>query len=442
VATKRKSKTKAKKAGNPGLSVALMQAAIDAVVEHGTVVGAAAAMKLPRGTLEGRLRAARLADLKPTPEVIRARAERVQELAKQFTPVARPSPGFEIKSIATEVDVNGKTQGQWIGERLEGRVTQNIPDGHLVKGLSTLVDESGRTRAQWIKTSIDQDKFRAMTEAACRAAAEKIPRVARIAGPKVSEEDLATLYTLTDSHVGMLAWGRETGEPWDLTIAENVLTDAMIRMIDAAPASAVGIVNQLGDFLHFDSMMPVTPTSGHILDADSRYQKVVEVAVRILRKVVEYALKKHREVRVYMHEGNHDMTGSIWLRVLFSALYENNPRVIVERSPQPYVTFQWGKTLLGFHHGHLAKKTSLPLLFAAKFSKQWGETTKRYIHVGHQHHVDEKEHPGVKVIQHPTLAAADAYSARGGWFSERQAAQITYHKERGEYSRSIFLPEE
>jgi hypothetical protein len=72
----------------------------------------------------------------------------------------------------------------------------------------------------------------------------------------------------------------------------------------------------------------------------------------------------------------------------------------------------------------------------------WGETTKRYIHVGHRHHVDEKEHPGIKVIQHSTIAAADAYAARGGWLSERQATFMTYHLESGEIARGIFIPQE
>jgi hypothetical protein len=315
------------------------------------------------------------------------------------------------------------------------------PGGYFVKGTSTLLDEQGNTRAQWVKTAVDMDKFRAMVDAACRVAAEALKPVKVIPRPKSTDADLATLYTLTDSHVGMLAWGREAGEPWDLDIAEATLTNTLIAMIDAAPDSRLGIVNQLGDFLHFDSMTPVTPTSGHVLDADSRYQKVVEVAVRILRRVVEHALAKHDRVQVYMHEGNHDMTGSIWLRVMFAALYEKNPRVTVERSPLPYVAYQHGGTFLGFHHGHMAKKNSLPLLFAAKFPQLWGGTTKRYIHVGHYHHVEEKEHPGVKVIQHPTLAAADAYASRGGWISERQAMSITYHVQRGEVSRAVFLPE-
>lgn len=315
-------------------------------------------------------------------------------------------------------------------------------EGYLVKGTSTLIGQDGETKLQWIKTQIDADKFRAMVEAACRAAAEEIQPVSVISRPAVTAADLCTVYTLTDCHVGMLAWGKETGEPWDLEIAEKVLTDTLIEMMDAAPGSEVGIVNQLGDFLHFDSLKPLTPEHGHILDADSRYQKIVVVAVRILRRVIEYALSKHGKVQVYMHEGNHDPAGSVWLRVLFSALYADNPRVSVEMSPLPYVTYQHGKTMLCFHHGHMAKNANLPLLFAAKFPVQWGTTVKRYIHVGHRHHVEEKEHPGVKVIQHPTLAAADAYSARGGWLSERQATFMTYHKERGEVARGIFLPAE
>jgi hypothetical protein len=358
------------------------------------------------------------------------------------SPIEQPVDGFEVRKVSTQLTADGDTKSQWVQERPAASVTETVPSGHIVKGLSTLVDETGRTRAQWVKTAIDKDKFRAMVDAACRAAAANVAPIAAVSSPRFVDADLASLYTLTDCHVGMLAWGREAGEPWDLDIAEHVLSQTLIAAIDAAPASRVGLVNQLGDFLHFDSMMPVTPTSKHVLDADSRYQKMVEVAVRILRRVVEHALRKHQEVRVLMHEGNHDPAGSVWLRVLFAALYEGNPRVTVESSPLPYVVYRLGKTLLGFHHGHLAKKDSLPLLFAARFAREWGETTKRYIHVGHYHSVDEKEHPGAKVIQHPTLAAADAYAARGGWLSERQATQITYHREYGEYSRSIFLPQE
>lgn len=79
--------------------------------------------------------------------------------------------------------------------------------------------------------------------------------------------------------------------------------------------------------------------------------------------------------------------------------------------------------------------------FAAQYAKEWGTTTKRYCHTGHRHHVEEKEHSGMTVVQHATIAARDAYAARGGWFAERKIKAITYHKEYGETSSVTVTPE-
>lgn len=51
------------------------------------------------------------------------------------------------------------------------------------------------------------------------------------------------------------------------------------------------------------------------------------------------------------------------------------------------------------------------------------------------------EVPGITVHQHPTLAAKDAYAARGGWLSMRQATAITYHSTFGEVARNTVTPE-
>lgn len=309
-------------------------------------------------------------------------------------------------------------------------------------GTSTLFGAKGEIKLQWVKERTeDQEREQRLRDLA-KMLAKNLPRIAAVTAPKSTAAELCNVYTLTDCHVGMLAWGKETGADWDLAIAERVLTSCFLKMIEAAPAAGVGIVNQLGDLLHFDSLVPETPSSRHILDADGRFPKVVEAAVRILRRIVNASLQKHGKTIVYMHEGNHDPSGSVWLRTLFAALYEREPRVVVSNTPEVYVAYKHGQVMIGFHHGHMAKNQSLPLLFAAKFPEVWGATSRgRYIHVGHRHHVDEKEHPGVNVIQHPTLAAPDAYAARGGWLSKRQASAITYHREFGEYGRNIVVPE-
>jgi hypothetical protein len=126
---------------------------------------------------------------------------------------------------------------------------------------------------------------------------------------------------------------------------------------------------------------------------------------------------------------------------MFQAMYENEPRIEVIDSELPYYCYSHGETMLAWHHGHLKKTHELPILFAAQFPKVWGGTTKRYCHTGHRHHVEEKEHSGMTVIQHPTLAARDAYAARGGWIAERQVTSITYSDKFGQVARNTVTPE-
>ncbi len=320
-------------------------------------------------------------------------------------------------------------------------MTRTVPDGFKVKGVSTYYNKDGKPSGQWVKSTADHERQAQIIRDAFDAMASELPRLEAIAKPLITSDKLCNLYTFTDSHVGMLAWHKEGGADWDLKIAEDTIVGVFEQMILSTPFAKIGFINQLGDFLHSDGMLPVTPTSGHVLDQDGRFSKIVTVALKVLRRIIDLALMRHEQVIVLMAEGNHDMASSIWLRVMFKALYENEPRVQVIDSELPYYHYQHGNTMLAFHHGHMAKNDSLPLLFASQFPKVWGNTTKRYCHTGHRHHVEEKEHSGMKVIQHSTLAARDAYAARGGWMSEREATAITYHTQYGQVARTTITPE-
>lgn len=320
-------------------------------------------------------------------------------------------------------------------------LTHTVPDGYIVKGVSTYYDDEGKPRGQWVKSTIDNDRQEAIMREAFAAMAETLPRVKPVVAPRETKSDLCNVYTLTDCHLGALAWHKEGGADWDVKIAERMLVAAFEQMVNSAPAAKVGLIAQLGDFLHSDGMLPVTPTNGHILDQDGRFSKIVGAALRVLRRIVDFALERHEQVVVLMAEGNHDLASSIWLRAMFKALYENELRVSVVESELPYYVHQHGETLIAFHHGHMKRNDALPIFFAAQFPKVWGATTKRYAHTGHRHHVEEKEHSGMTVIQHPTIAARDAYAARGGWLSERAAVAITYHARYGQVARTIVTPD-
>jgi hypothetical protein len=323
----------------------------------------------------------------------------------------------------------------------EHDMTRTVPQGFTVKGVSTYYDSDGQARGQWVKSTQDSAQRLAAMQAAADAMAGELPRLAPVDAPQATLADLCATYTLTDAHIGMLAWHREGGEDWDLAIAERVIVACFEEAIRAAPASETAILNQLGDLLHYDGLSAVTPTSGHILDADGRFTKMVEVSVRVLRRIIAMLLAKHKQVHVILAEGNHDMASSVWLRTMFKALYEEEPRITVDDSALPYYLHEFGEVMQVFHHSHLAKFETIGAKIPAMFPQAWGRAKYRYVHTGNLHHRREKDDNGIEVIQHPTLAARDAYAARGAWFASRGMMVIVYHKARGEVGRSTVRPE-
>lgn len=323
-------------------------------------------------------------------------------------------------------------------------MTKPVGDPFFVKGVSSYYGPKGELRGQWVKTAIDQERRLQIIEEYIDSKLADLPAVEPIEPPKITAERLCNLYTMTDCHVGMLAWGKENGgQPWDLKIAEATLKGCFKAMLDQAPAARVGIINQLGDWMHVDKIDPLTPASGHILDADIRFPKIVQVSLDVLEWFCIETLKKHDEVWFIFAEGNHDPVSSVWMRLLFTRLFRDNPRVMVCDSNTPYHTYQHGKTMLAFHHGHKLKPSEAPLMFAARYPEIWGATKYRYGHSGHMHHQMEalRERGGMIWRQHPTLAAPDSYSVRGGWDSKREATAITYHSEYGQVGTVTVSPE-
>lgn len=334
--------------------------------------------------------------------------------------------------------------------RLERAAKRGIAPGHFDNGtapgyvmgkVTVQRGPTGEVERTWERQSPDQDRALEALRAAVEAMAGEIVPVAPTVKPDLTLANLLTLYTFTDFHLGALCWHKEGGDDWDVAIAEDTGRKAMAALVDGSPASHAAIVNIQGDFLHYDGLQAITPTHGHVLDADSRFGRVVEVAIRLIRALVATALSKHDHVTLLIAEGNHDIASSLWLRKLFSALYENEPRVTVHESEIPYYAIRWGRVMLGFHHGHMRKNDQLPALFAAQYRQMWGECHKVAIHTGHRHHKEVKEHPGAEVIQHPTLAARDAHASRGGWFSDRRIQAITYHRDHGEVGTNTVTPE-
>lgn len=318
--------------------------------------------------------------------------------------------------------------------------TRFVDPGQQIKGKSTLTkDDEGNL--VWIKTDRDTMRQEAFAKAV-ESLTEGIKPFKRVKAPSKVNSELLTNYCITDFHLGMYAWALETGADWDMEIAESVLLNAISEMMDASPDSEVAVFSQMGDLLHWDGLLAVTPQNKHVLDADTRFDLLVECAMNVCAKAIEMLLHKHKKVHVIHCEGNHDMASSVWLRRCTQREFRNNPRVTVESSPFPFYHYVWGKTFLGFHHGHLQKMEQLPLVFSTdpKFRQDFGMCDYAYIKTGHRHQKEVIEKGGIIVEQLETLAARDAYAARGFPYSQRGTIAVTYSKTHGEVSRVTVRP--
>ena len=324
----------------------------------------------------------------------------------------------------------------------EHDMTKTVPDGFHLKGTSTLYGDDGKIKLQWAKTSIDHERQRELFLMAADSMASELPQVSKVKGPKATLPHLMAVYPIGDAHIGMRAWGEETqGDDWDMTEAVRVQCGAMAALVDLAPAADCGVIINLGDWLHADNMQGMTERSGHVMDLDGRYAKMIDVGMMVMRQCITSALKKHKQVRVINVVGNHDDTGALWMSVALRHTYENEPRVQIDKAPSAFHYIEHGRCLVGTHHGHTCKAERLPGVMAADQAEAWGRTRHRYWYLGHVHHQSVKEFAGVTVESFNTLTAKDAYSAFGGYRAQQNMKCIVLHAEFGEVARHTVSPE-
>jgi hypothetical protein len=353
---------------------------------------------------------------------------------------AAKSIGMDISNFSKSVK-RTKARAAKHGYAPDHNMIHEAAPGFAVKGTSTLYDMEGNAKLQWVKTSQDAEQMQEAMDAAMQGFKDELPKAFAIPESRIDyNSDILNQYTLTDSHLGALSWKPETGSSWDLDIAERTILGWFEQAIKSAPNAESCMFANLADYLHYDSMESVTPTNNHILDSDSRFQKVVRTAIRITRKIISMLLGKYKAVNIVHCAANHDPASGVWLREWLVAHYEDEPRIIVDDSADIYYCHKFGNVSLFYHHGHVRRLANIDDVFVAKFREIYGSTKYSYAHLGHLHSRAVKSTNLMILEQHETLAAPDAYASNGGWMSDRSAQVITYHKEYGECGRVRITP--
>jgi hypothetical protein len=242
---------------------------------------------------------------------------------------------------------------------------------------------------------------------------------------------------VSDTHFGAYSWSKTTGgSDYDLGIAEARVTDVTTQLLSTGDIHKPTrrTVAFLGDLFHFDTPAGTT-TGGTPLERDGRLQKVIDVASTTLLDVVERSAATC-PTDVVIVNGNHDEVLTWAFQRILQERFRNDGRVTVKPdfTGRQYLTH--GRNLLGFAHGHKAKK-KLPQIMALEQAAAWSRCPYREWHTGHLHHqAAEHNSPiqtlqGVTVRTAPTVVPPDDWHAVGGFIGARQACETFFYAESG-----------
>lgn len=241
---------------------------------------------------------------------------------------------------------------------------------------------------------------------------------------------------IMDPHMGMLAWGAEVGEDYDLGIAQRTYVDVGRRLLALHKLYEVDrVLLVLGnDMLHVDNLVNKVPTTtaGTPQDFDTRLPKMFTAARRAAVEVIDEA-RKIAPVDVLIVPGNHDQHGMYRLGEVLEAWYRNDKYIRVHNEPTLRKYYRYGNNLLGFTHDPTTgrKHDPLPLIMANEAPEEWAATTYREIHCGHLHATSLTEMQGVRIRTLPALTATDAWHKENGYSHHRAATALAFRHSGG-----------
>lgn len=317
-----------------------------------------------------------------------------------------------------------------------GHFEHGVAPGYAMGKVTVQRGADGTVERTWERQSPAQQDALAVMKTILSSMADEVRGLAPITPPPAhNDADLLAVYPMGDPHFGMYAWAEEAGEDFDLDTAERLTCGAIDRLVSSAPDAETAIILNLGDFYHADDSKNQTPGHSHPLDVDGRYAKVMRVGLRAMVYSIRRALEKHKRVVVRNVRGNHDGHASFALALALDAFFCNEPRVEVDMHAAAIWAFQFGKVMIASTHGDQCRMAALPGVMACDWPEMWGSTRFRYGMLGHVHHDEVKEFPGVKCESFRTLAARDAWHAGMGYRAGRDMRLIVMHKDFGEIER-------
>lgn len=332
---------------------------------------------------------------------------------------------------------------KWEVGRKDRQVDWNVTDGLVESGK---VNDSGKifveplfqVKAKLSRRKLSNDivlqKEALLAELKAFSPSVKLPSKDRY---KFDSKETLLEICIFDAHFGKLAWRSETGEDYDLKIAETRVKNAIQDLLSRVNLKNVNkILFPVGnDLINIDNKNNTT-ANGTPQDTDVRFMKIIKAVRRILVEIIS-DLSVIAPVDVLIVPGNHDTTSSFMIGEILDAFFANNERVFIDNSPKVRKYYRFGVNGFQFTHGNEEKHSELGLIFATEEAKLWADTKHRFVQLGHFHKNKKTEYTSVDQYQGfmvqvlPSLSGKDAWHYKKGYDTLKQAKAFLYDINKG-----------
>lgn len=349
-----------------------------------------------------------------------------------------------IKSAARELGINHRNMIR----AMNNAVNKASDDGYIIDmptmiiannkklgKMTTQADAQGNIKQIWYRQSdFDIDAITDAIKNACIDLPQVLPKKPK--GLVAYNKDVIPFFNIGDGHIGMLSYRKEVGQDFDIDIAVRDLWSAMSILIDESPDCERCVIQDMGDMTHYENEQQTTEASGHALDCDGRYTKMINAYVDTMLFIINKALEKFKFVDVIINQGNHSRKNDKWMNIFLRHTYANEGRVNILSNESVYIPYRMGNTFVMCHHSDKCRPLKLAQVMATDYRHDFGEALYKYIDIGHIHHnMVLKEHPAVTIESFNQLATADKYAHDGGWRSRSCLTVVFRSKTYGEVGR-------
>ena len=240
-----------------------------------------------------------------------------------------------------------------------------------------------------------------------------------------------------DSHIGKLSVQSETGENYNMKIAEERHFTALEKLLNNCTDKVEKILYPIGnDWLHIDDMKNMT-TGGTAQDVSARWHEIWIAGRRILIESI-LRLRQIAPVEVIRVPANHDFENMFYMGDLLQCYFDKDKHVNVDNSPKTRKYYTYGKNGICFTHGNEEKASDLPLIVMRETQKEWGHVEFIEIHTGHFHglkntkYLSANEQTGITTRALRSLSSTDAWHYKKGYVKNLKGCEaFVWDKDHG-----------